>query len=75
MYPGLVTTVAKVLYCKMVDVTGFAKFHLGVKDVVELVYVHWGNADGSVSSELKDVEVVQLAEFVELLVMGEGRFI
>ena len=52
----------------MVDVTCFPGFHLVVQNVVQSGQCHRGQVVTVISDKFKDVDVVELAEFIEPLV-------
>ena len=65
---GLVTTVAEMFSSNLVNITSFASLHFGVEDMVELENCHWRDRERFITEKVKDIEVVELAEFVEPLV-------
>ena len=63
----LKTTMAKMLNSEVINVTSFARLHVGEDDVVELRDGHWSNF-GLLLSKLEDVEVIKLAEIIKTMV-------
>ena len=61
-------TVSEVLYCDLVYVTCFPGFHLVVQNVVQSGQSHRRQVVTVISDKFKDVDVVELAEFIEPLV-------
>ena len=59
---------SEVLDCDLVDVTGFPGLHLVVQNVVQLGQCHRRQLERVISVKFKDVDVVELAKFIEPLV-------
>ena len=59
---------AKMLNCKVINVTSFAWLHLGEQNVVELRNAHWSNLVVLFLTEFKDIEVIKLAKVIETTV-------
>ena len=72
---GLIPTVSQVFNCQLIHITGFPRLHLGGEDVVELAHGHGGYLGIAVGGEVKDVEIVKFAKFIETLITECCAFI
>ena len=72
MHLCLGAAVSQMFNCQLVYVEGFSRFHPLLKNMVKLGYVHWRNVNWFFTLELENVQIVQFAEFVEVMIILSG---